>query len=283
PSSSSATLSTQPGPTATAGQTWRDVCLQTIRNKYAGFQPRNDFDIFTLGTSKYRGPRAELGTWLDSKLAQHIQDTGSLEFVMEKARTLLAMSTDNVTGIKPTRGARNVFLRPIPNSAYSIRLFPGFFAAREYCIDFVHTETGVAVNSPFEFELWAVSNPSAPWLGSGSMRLYSLEDTFKHLMEGDETLPGDEKFVVRDGQTCLLKRPGQRDVRFTVPIRYDPTATAGTEPVDELQFPLPLCSKHGMGSCHVESGSLGDLSCLIHMIHDAVFVDCHLDGVACSL
>lgn len=100
-------------------------------------------------------------------------------------------------------------------------------------MDFVNTETQEAVNSPFEFELWAVPDPDAPWLAMPSGRLYSLERNF-HIAQ-DKILPGIEKWVLRDGQTCLLKRPGKKDVMFQVPVRrkvkpvqYD---------VDLLDFP----------------------------------------------
>ncbi|KAL1946045.1 hypothetical protein VTO73DRAFT_15172 [Trametes versicolor] len=51
--------------------------------------------------------------------------------------------------------------------------------------------------------------------------------------------PGEEKFLLHDGQHCLLRRPGHRDVRFTVPIRRRPKPAAKKTPVDAdiLEFP----------------------------------------------
>ncbi|KAI0695268.1 hypothetical protein C8T65DRAFT_584467, partial [Cerioporus squamosus] len=218
---------------------WRDVCLRMIGEQYPWFQPRNDFDIYTLGTTKYRGNRAELGTWLDSKLAKCMGHQGSLENVMDNVRSALNLPSSTITGLKPRRTERNVFLRPIPHTSYSIRLFPGCFDAREYCLDFVDTRTGVPVNSPFKFELWVVPDPDRPWLGSGSARVTSLDVAFGQRQ--DEILPGHEKFVLRDGQTCLLKRPGHRDVRFTVPVRRRPVAAAvGAGDVHELDLPASV-------------------------------------------
>lgn len=100
-------------------------------------------------------------------------------------------------------------------------------------MDFVKTETKEAVNSPFEFELWAVPDPDAPWLAMPSGRLYSLEHNF-HIAQ-DKILPGIEKWMLRDGQTCLLKRPGKRDVFFRVPTRRNPNAVKYD--ADVLAFP----------------------------------------------
>ncbi|RPD62267.1 hypothetical protein L227DRAFT_573476 [Lentinus tigrinus ALCF2SS1-6] len=53
-------------------------------------------------------------------------------------RPTLDRPSNNITGLKPRGMERNVFLRPIPKSPYSIRLFPGRLESREYCLDFVH-------------------------------------------------------------------------------------------------------------------------------------------------
>ena len=34
-----------------------------------------------------------------------------------------------------------------------------------------------------------------------------------------DVLPGEAKFVLTDGMTCVLTRPGHRPLRFTVPTR----------------------------------------------------------------
>ena len=90
-------------------------------------------------------------------------------------------------------------------------------------MDFVRTETGKSVNTPAGYELWSIPDPDTPThhLQSPdlSMRLRSLESCFG--VTRDRLLPGEEKFILRDGLTCLLKRPGKRDVRFNVPIRRE--------------------------------------------------------------
>ncbi len=110
-----------------------------------------------------------------------------------------------------------IFVRPIPDSEYSVRLFPGSISAAEYCMDFVDSATGEPVNSPFEFELWGIPNPDTPWLSfpiCGQLR--PIERA--HGIKRKEIRPGAEKFVLRDGQTCVLARPGKRSLHFLVPV-----------------------------------------------------------------
>ncbi|KAI8994077.1 hypothetical protein BD414DRAFT_576670 [Trametes punicea] len=142
-------------------------------------------------------------------------------------------------GLKPspdsTHDNKYVFIRPIPESKFSIRLFPGSISAAEYCLDFVDSKTGQPVNSPFEYELWSVPNPEAPWLTmSMTGKLKSIEQAFG--INKSDILPGEEKYVLRDGQTCLLTRPDKKPVRFTVPIRlHDPVEDATL--VDIIDLP----------------------------------------------
>ena len=102
-------------------------------------------------------------------------------------------------------------------------------------MEFVHTATAQAVNSPFPYELWSVSNLamsglSVPMVG----RLKSAECAFG--IRQEDILPGEEKFLLRDGQTCLLKRPEKRPLRFTVPIRQRQSSRVD-EDVDALDLP----------------------------------------------
>lgn len=128
-----------------------------------------------------------------------------------------------------------VFVRPIPDSEYSFRLFPGSFSAAEYCMDFVDTATGEPVNSPFEYELWGVPDPDAPWLSMPiTGKLHSIERA--HGIKQKDIVPGEEKFVLRDGQTCVLMRPGKRPLRFTVPLRKAETVPV-VEDVDVADLP----------------------------------------------
>ena len=97
-------------------------------------------------------------------------------------------------------------------------------------MDFVHTATGKPVNSPFKYELWSVSSTSS---ARPAIRIWSLERLWGHAEK--DIRPGEEKFVLRDGMTYVLKRPGCKPLRFTVPTRA--TSSARRRDVDELDLP----------------------------------------------
>ena len=102
----------------------------------------------------------------------------------------------------------------------------------------MHTQTGRPTNSPFQFELWTIPNPSLPYSGTTPALVVSLEQNFGRSKR--EIPDGQEKFVLRDGQTCLLKRPGHKDVRFRVPVRRQPLAVAApVQAVDVNDLDLP--------------------------------------------
>lgn len=97
------------------------------------------------------------------------------------------------------------------------------------------TSTGEAVNSPFKFDLFTLPDPDALVGSAPIMRMRPLEHSFgipQHKIE-----PGEEKFLLHDGQHCLLRRPGHRDVRFKVPIRRRPKPEAPPADADVLPFP----------------------------------------------
>ena len=128
-----------------------------------------------------------------------------------------------------------MFVRPVPESDFSIRLWPGVAASREYCLDFVHTETGEATNSPFEYELWSIPHPDAPLLSLPPMRLSSLENGFG--VKTGDIRPGEEKFILKEGLTCMLARPGKRGLQFTVPVRRREPPSAQGDAFDILDLP----------------------------------------------
>ncbi|KAI0364537.1 hypothetical protein BV20DRAFT_983114, partial [Pilatotrama ljubarskyi] len=137
---------------------------------------------------------------------------------------------------KPRTGDKLVYTRPTPDSKCSIRLFPGAQHAAEYCMDFVKTATGQPVNSPFEFELWSVPDPDTPWLTAPMiMQLRTAESA--HRIKQEDIPPGEEKFTLRDGQTCMLIRPGKVSIRFTVPVRPLSQTVLPDEEVIVLDFP----------------------------------------------
>ncbi|KAI0759380.1 hypothetical protein BD413DRAFT_597982 [Trametes elegans] len=197
----------------------------------------NDWEIMELSGGGYRGVTpSEIARRLKVKFDYVVQRCGtSPAQVVDEARRTLDRVAD-VTGLKPLPShTRYVRIRPIADSDYSMRLWPGSITGSEWCLDFVHSKTLEPKNAPFIFELWAVAvgDPiainTAPWLPLDVVgeRLKSLEHGFG--MKPEQIPEGEEKFVLRDGQTCMLKRPGRRAIRFTVPNRFP---VAPTEPDD---------------------------------------------------
>ncbi|RPD60453.1 hypothetical protein L226DRAFT_469388 [Lentinus tigrinus ALCF2SS1-7] len=214
----------------------RDVYLSHIRQRFPRFQPRHDFDILALGGGHYTGTEEGIFAWLDKELVSQVALVGDVRTALEGARSVLSADGLHVTGLKPSPGDAHVFIRPIPGSRYSIRLFPGSPVLNEFCMDFVKTATGQPVNSPFKFELWSVG-ASSGMDRRGAFRLRSLESAWGY--SSRDILPGAEKFVLRDGMICVLKRPGHKPVRFTVPTRLD-NHNSDSSDMDELDFPLHI-------------------------------------------
>ncbi|KAI0351330.1 hypothetical protein OH77DRAFT_947737 [Trametes cingulata] len=211
----------------------RESLLEQIYVNYPGIQPRTDWEIMQLGTTRYKGTPEEVYAWLEETYAK---ERSQIKYLDDACVQRMLDTPAALTGRKPVPGDKLVYTRPIPDSKYSIRLFPGAQDAAEYCMDFVETATGQPVNSPFEYELWSVPNPDTPWLTAGmTMQLRSIERA--HRLKLEDILPGEEKFVLRDGQTCMLLRPGKRAVRFTVPVRPLMQTGLPEEEVDVLDFP----------------------------------------------
>ncbi|KAI0715489.1 hypothetical protein C8T65DRAFT_573064 [Cerioporus squamosus] len=204
----------------------RALYLSRILKRFPNFKPRHDFDILAIG--RYQGPEKGVYAWLDQQLAWQ---GASARSAIEAARNMLS-AEGVVTGMKPNPGDANVFMRPIPHSPYSLRLFPGSPSLKEYCLDFVETATGQPVNSPFEFELWSTGRSSIPHV-CGAARLRSLECSWGYSQK--DISPGQEKFVLRDGMKCVLKRPGHSPLRFTVPTRL--TNESDSSDADDVDFP----------------------------------------------
>ncbi|KAI0644640.1 hypothetical protein C8Q79DRAFT_972929 [Trametes meyenii] len=211
----------------------REVYLEIFNKAYPDLLPRDDYDIMVLGSNRRTGTKEEILAWVDEQMEQDIEESGSREAVLESAKQLL----DGLvapTGRKPRPGRDTAHIRPIPGSKYSIRLWPGNPYMSEYCMDIVNTATGQAVNSPFKFDLWIIPSPDASWLSGPAGCLRSLERNFG--IPQHKILPGEEKWVLRDGQTCLIRRPGQKDILFTVPVRKRRNAPA-IEEAHILDFP----------------------------------------------
>ncbi|KAI0657790.1 hypothetical protein C8Q70DRAFT_1073607 [Cubamyces menziesii] len=105
--------------------------------------------------------------------------------------------------IKPQTGQdyADVTFIQIPGSEYSLRFWPGSFHWAEYCVDFVDAITGKPMNVPQKYEIWKIPDPEdKPWLVSVVAKMESIEKLYGI----NDPLPGEEKFILRDGMACQL-------------------------------------------------------------------------------
>ncbi|KAI0078074.1 hypothetical protein K474DRAFT_976351 [Panus rudis PR-1116 ss-1] len=122
------------------------------------------------------------------------------------------------------------------NSIGAVTRYEHLVEKLQYTLDLVYTVTGESVNMPSEWELWFVPPPSKFWLSFAPYRNYSLEHGFD--VRGKDLNAGEEKFILKEGMICLLKRPGKKDVRFTVPVlKREERANYDTDDVIDFDFP----------------------------------------------
>ncbi|EPS98239.1 hypothetical protein FOMPIDRAFT_1051639 [Fomitopsis schrenkii] len=225
-------------------QTMREACADVVRKLYPGIKPRHDFDLGFLSVGQYKGPLTNEAVypWLDRRLDDEAKDYKGCSKAEGRARAIeyVTKAMDEparVTGTKPLPNQRHIIKIPIPETDYSIRLWPGVAEQYQFCLDFVDTKRGEAINSPIDYELWTVPNPVTPWLFMGAMRVFSLENNFG--LETQDIRPGEEKFVLSEGMTYMFTRPGKKGLRFTVPIwRRPPPSAAGA--FDTVELPTML-------------------------------------------
>ncbi|KAI0326903.1 hypothetical protein GY45DRAFT_1258042 [Cubamyces sp. BRFM 1775] len=229
------TLSTS----VTGAVLYRDLCVQQVEARYPGIEPRSDWELLYLAEKKIKGSVEEVYATLEEEYIEDIKSCG-----FEECEDMVAQSLAlriEPTGWKPPPKELNkyIHIRPIPDTKYSIRLFPGSISAAEYCMDFVDSTSGEPVNSPFKFELWGVPDPDTPWLSMPiTMRMRSIENA--RGIKQEDILPGHEKFILRDGLTCVLIRPGKPKIQFTVPVRKlpgQPEQPQAAQEVVVLDFP----------------------------------------------
>ena len=121
-------------------------------------------------------------------------------------------------------------------------------------MDFIATASGVPINSPIVHELFvtgapADALPNLPHSNSHSnahsrseegVEIGGQQMTRVFASGGGRAAPGQEWFVLKDGQTCALRRQGARDVVFQVPVRCEKAAAEDLRDVDVLPFPHVL-------------------------------------------
>ncbi|KAI0081458.1 hypothetical protein K474DRAFT_1656605 [Panus rudis PR-1116 ss-1] len=205
--------------------TLREAFLEMAQRKYPRVPPRHDFDIYTFASANFKGPRdsaPEVYAWSDeqfeltvrvnmARARPPITKEEAVAQVWTDAKELLARPSDQMIGRKPRKNDPRVKVQPIPDCDYSVRLWPGVASCYEYHLDFIRTSTGEDAIAPSNWEIWQTTSPAQ--FGQGR-RISSMERAFGV----KRTDLQEEKFLLREGSTYMVKRPGQKDVRFTVPI-----------------------------------------------------------------
>ncbi|KAF8967426.1 hypothetical protein BDZ97DRAFT_2073490 [Flammula alnicola] len=107
------------------------------------FIPRNSYDLCTLA-----------GHYRKAMLMQ--ADAVAL------ADMVLSMPVNEISGVKPRPGDKHASICPIPDSKISLRLWPAWVSRREFCLDFVDSDTREPVNSPPGFDLYSAACLSEP-------------------------------------------------------------------------------------------------------------------------
>ncbi|KAI0755496.1 hypothetical protein C8Q74DRAFT_309992 [Fomes fomentarius] len=155
---------------------------------------RTDFDtVLALSdaSEQYIGPESGLYTWLDGQLGSMASKMGDVDSVLQGT----GISSVGMTTLWPEYVDKPLTGSSLPSSDPYLTVSTPSISAQP-------------VNSPFSCELWSVEL---------LVELGSLERSFG--LSQREIFPGQERFVLRDGMWCMLRRPGHRDVRFSVPIR----------------------------------------------------------------
>ncbi|KAI0026933.1 hypothetical protein K488DRAFT_63814, partial [Vararia minispora EC-137] len=227
----------------------RPLLQYVAKRGYPDINPRNDYEVSQLACGNYKPQKhGDFYAWVERELHIDAQlvcpedvERGK-EIVLSRSKARLDKPAC-ISGFKPMPGDNeDVHICPIPNSEFSIRLFGKYMEDKQqYGLDFVRTSTGKSENSPFQYDLFTVSDPdvqtAGPMMGPRSGRLFSVESGLG--LEPSEIRPGAEKFIMFEGMCCLLKRKGHRDVYFKVPVRPKPKAPFKYD-ADILEFQAAL-------------------------------------------
>ncbi|TFY54424.1 hypothetical protein EVG20_g9708, partial [Dentipellis fragilis] len=134
-----------------ARETLRETSMRFARERYPHITPRDDLDLAMLtdGDFDTNGTIEEFHKFVADEIYDDGLNEGNKTEYMAKLRAELKEEMDGpsyVAGVKPLPGQDDVRIRPIPNSLFSLRLWPtGHPSLYAWAIDFVRTNTGEAV------------------------------------------------------------------------------------------------------------------------------------------
>ncbi|TFY54425.1 hypothetical protein EVG20_g9709 [Dentipellis fragilis] len=220
-------------------ETSREFCIRYNHEFYPQITPRDDYELRLLadGGFKKDGTNEEFYEFV--RRVSHeasLDERGNAELMAQrraKAKVRLDRPS-HVLGAKPFPGQDTIKVRPIPNSPFSLRLWPtGNPAFNVWGIDFVRTETGDVVVTPPNFELSIVPDITAPWLPCSGMEMRPIWHAWGRMPES--ITPAMETYLAPAGASCRVARPGQRDVLFKLPVPQRPASTYHRD-ADILEF-----------------------------------------------
>ncbi|TFY75482.1 hypothetical protein EWM64_g8531 [Hericium alpestre] len=220
---SSGPLPAKPGETS-----FREYYHKVVKKRYPNVQVKDDLHLYWLAlghlekkpfkTVEETTEESARDWFRSSKAYRNLEEARQavIDFRISKLN-----SPATVIGTKPDIDEiDDVHYAPVPDSDLDIRVWgnsPGLDRQHLYCLDFVDRATHEPVNAPLDFEIWVVPSLLASWLPSGCGRLMSMENSFGKLSRNIR--PGQEKFCVMEGSTFQLKRAGQPEVFYNVPVR----------------------------------------------------------------
>ncbi|KAI0314958.1 hypothetical protein OF83DRAFT_1134254 [Amylostereum chailletii] len=202
-------------------QTHRALYTRLAKKNHPNITPKDDVHLYILAKNLSETPEERI-----ANRAKLIRKPGE---TIKQARKRFCDRTTNfmnqratVYGLKPeSPDEEDVHYLPLPNSPLDIRVWgKGLAHVHMYCLDFIDRTTRKPINSPADFELWAVPQLNAWWLPSSTGRCQSADNAFG--IASNKITPGDEKFCVSEGASYRLVRKGHKDVCFTVPRRPVP-------------------------------------------------------------
>ncbi|KAI0308984.1 hypothetical protein OF83DRAFT_1180149 [Amylostereum chailletii] len=208
-------------PAQPAYETYREHFTRIVQKRYPNITPKNDMHLFMLARdTPDKTPEARIERLAKERTRTGITLAQARKKVLSELNDRLEQRA-TVYGLKPEPGEEEVHYLPLPDTKLDIRVWgKGLAHKHKYCLDFVDKATREPVNSPRDFELWAVPQLNMWWLPSFSGKCQSAEVAFG--VDRNKISPGQEKYLVTEGASYRLVRKGLKDVFFTIPMRPVP-------------------------------------------------------------
>ncbi|KAK7685234.1 hypothetical protein QCA50_011597 [Cerrena zonata] len=185
--------------------TVRDDMLATVRSQFPTYVPSNDFELDNIYRFVLHAPpdysAADIEKWLK-------ENAMTMECTQEflAAYTIALDSLCASSGMKPPSSATQddgVILIQIPDSKYSIRLFPGSDITTHF-MDYVLTDTGNPADEAFAlYRLYQISD----WdVEHEPEEVITIEDAL-----GAFCYKGEQRYILTNENKYHVKRSDEED------------------------------------------------------------------------